>query len=235
LSFKIINGDCLVEMRKMPDNSVDAIVTDPPYGLSSQSQADIVEALTAWLSGKEYVHSKAGFMGKEWDSFTPSPMVFAEMLRVLKPGGHLLCFAGCRTQDLMGIAIRLAGFEIRDCLQYVFGSGFPKSHNISIAIDKEQGNEREKIGEKKITGNKPERINFGANDRSDGKGMGFRPELVSITSPASPESAQWEGFGTALKPSVNFGRYAASQYRSQPLQRTYCAGGRGGSILTGAG
>jgi len=103
-------GDCMESLRKMPDNSVDSIVTDPPYGLS--------------------------FMGKKWDYDVPSVEIWAECLRVLKPGGHLLAFAGTRTQHRMAVRIEDAGFEIRDMIAWVYGSGFPKSMDVSKAIDK---------------------------------------------------------------------------------------------------
>lgn len=108
--FAIYRGDCIEAMRAMPDNSVDAIVTDPPYGLS--------------------------FMGKKWDYDVPAVEVWAECLRVLKPGGHLLAFAGTRTQHRMAVRIEDAGFEIRDMIAWVYGSGFPKSLDVSKAIDK---------------------------------------------------------------------------------------------------
>lgn len=119
--FDVMNADCLDALRNMPDCSVDAIVTDPPYGLSQHSSTDIQKALTSWLAGDEYKHGKAGFMGKSWDSFVPSPSVWRECFRVLKHGGHILCFAGSRTQDLMSIALRLAGFECRDTVMWVYG------------------------------------------------------------------------------------------------------------------
>jgi DNA modification methylase len=103
-------GDCLDAMRGMADNSIDAIVTDPPYGLS--------------------------FMGKKWDYDVPSVEIWAECLRVLKPGGHLLAFAGTRTQHRMAVRIEDAGFEIRDMIAWVYGSGFPKSMDVSKAIDR---------------------------------------------------------------------------------------------------
>jgi DNA modification methylase len=102
--FTLHHGDCLDALRLMPDCSVDAIVTDPPYGLS--------------------------FMGKKWDYDVPSVDVWAECLRVLKPGGHLLAFAGTRTQHRMAVRIEDAGFEIRDMIAWVYGSGFPKSLNL---------------------------------------------------------------------------------------------------------
>lgn len=129
--IELHNKDCLELMQSLPDNSIDAVVTDPPYGMSQHSQQDIVAALTAWLTGEEYVHGKGGFMGKTWDSFVPSPTVWREVLRVLKPGGHILCAASSRTSDLMGISLRLGGFEIRDTIEYLYGSGFPKSLNIN--------------------------------------------------------------------------------------------------------
>lgn len=138
VSATIHHGDCREVMRTMPAESVHAICTDPPYGLSEHSEADVIECLRAWLDGKEYEPKKRGFMGKAWDGWVPGPTYWREAYRVLKPGGHLVAFAGTRTSDLMGIAIRLAGFEIRDTPQFfwTFGSGFPKSHNVSKAIDK---------------------------------------------------------------------------------------------------
>lgn len=177
-------------MQSLPDNSIDAVVTDPPYGMSQHSQQDIVAALTAWLTGEEYLHGKGGFMGKTWDSFVPSPTVWREVLRVLKPGGHILCAASSRTSDLMGISLRLAGFEIRDTIEWIYGSGFPKSLNISKAIDKATGAEREVV-----------ETRTGRERKDDGTviGLGHRGN-ISITAPATESAKQWEGFGTALKP-----------------------------------
>ena len=115
--IKLIHGDCLEELKKLEENSIDSIVTDPPYGLE--------------------------FMGKEWDKGVPGVHFWQEMIRVLKPGGHLLSFGGSRTYHRMATAIEDAGFEIRDQIMWVYGSGFPKSHNIGKAVDKLQGNERE--------------------------------------------------------------------------------------------
>jgi len=112
-STEIHNGDCLEVLRTLPDSSVDACVTDPPYGLA--------------------------FMGKKWDYDVPSSEVWQECLRVLKPGGHLLAFAGTRTQHRMAVRIEDAGFEIRDMIAWVYGSGFPKSLDVSKAIDKVNG------------------------------------------------------------------------------------------------
>ncbi len=120
-NWTLYEGDCWEVMRELPDNSVDAIVTDPPYGLSREP--DIEEVLCHWLAGDDYYCRGGGFMGETWDSFVPGPTVWREVCRVVKPGGHILCFAGTRTVDLMGISLRLGGFEIRDCLQWLYGSG----------------------------------------------------------------------------------------------------------------
>ena len=139
--MKIIHGDCLEELKRLEDNSVDAVITDPPYGLSNTKPVQVAEILGRWVNGDtDHVPEKrGGFMGKDWDSFVPPPAVWQECMRVLKPGGHMAVFAGARTQDLMGLSIRLAGFEIRDTLGWIYGSGFPKSMDISKAIDKGQG------------------------------------------------------------------------------------------------
>jgi site-specific DNA-methyltransferase (adenine-specific) len=174
-------GDCIEVMGKMPEASVDAIVTDPPYGLE--------------------------FMGREWDGFG-TPIGFQtwteawarEALRVLKPGGHLLAFAGTRTYHRMVCGVEDAGFEIRDAIAWMYGSGFPKSLDVSKAIDKAAGVERtEIIGETYRVPNaravNPHFINA-AGRRGD--------EPVEIdyaaTAPATPEAAAWNGWGTALKP-----------------------------------
>src|ERR1017187_2920305 len=124
---KLYNCDNLEGMKLLPSNSIDCCVTDPPYEL--------------------------GFMGKKWDSTGISYSVdfWSEVLRVLKPGGHLLAFGGTRTYHRMACAIEDAGFEIRDQIQWLYGSGFPKSLNIGISISKLNGEEREILGEKEGT------------------------------------------------------------------------------------
>ena len=136
---KVIQGDCLEVLREMEDNSVDAVVCDPPYGLSNTNPELIADTIAKWVGGdRGHVPTGRGFMGKSWDAFVPPPAVWDECLRVLKPGGHMVVFAGSRTQDLMGLSIRLAGFEIRDSVAWLYGSGFPKSHNVG----KSTGDER---------------------------------------------------------------------------------------------
>jgi len=194
---KIYCMDCREGMKLLPDNSVDAVVTDPPYFLINDS-------------GK-------GFMGKEWDSV---PKVkeksnlslmqqfhyewAKEALRVLKPGGHLLSFGGTRTYHRMACAIEDAGFEIRNQIMWVFGQGFPKSLSIGKAIDKAAGMER-KVLEKIKTPWKTENIGKGVSlqssineDFTDHEDDGYR--YSEVTEPATPEAKRWEGFGTHLKP-----------------------------------
>ena len=117
MNIKLLNGDCLEQMKQLPDNSVDSIVTDPPYGIS--------------------------FMAKKWDYDVPKVEVWKEAMRVLKPGGHALIACGTRTQHRMVVNIEDAGFEIRDVVSWIYGSGFPKSLNIRKAIDKTAGLEIE--------------------------------------------------------------------------------------------
>ena len=135
------HGDCLDVLATLPDASVDAVVTDPPYGLANTDPAHVAETITRWVNGeRDYLPGGRGFMGKAWDAFVPPAAVWDECLRVLKPGGHVLTFAGSRTVDLMTMGLRLAGFDIRDSLAWLYGSGFPKSMDVSKAIDKAGGN-----------------------------------------------------------------------------------------------
>jgi site-specific DNA-methyltransferase (adenine-specific) len=138
-------------------------------------------------------------MGKRWDYDVPSVEVWAECLRVLKHGGHLLAFAGTRTQHRMAVRIEDAGFEIRDMIAWVYGSGFPKSLDVSKAIDKAAGAEREVVGSKVTGGIKRARPN-NAEGFSNPYTVG--QTAVPVTTPATPEAKQWEGWGTALKPAL---------------------------------
>ena len=144
--MNVIHGDCLEELKKLEDNSIDAVVCDPPYGLSNTKPAQVADVLKAWVTGdaEAATTTKGGFMNASWDSFVPPPAVWEECMRVLKPGGHMAVFAGARTQDLMGLSIRLAGFEIRDTLGWVYGSGMPKSLDVSKAIDRSNGENRKR-------------------------------------------------------------------------------------------
>src|SRR5690554_3770083 len=191
---KIHHGNNIEVLKQYPDNYFDSIVTDPPYGLGKEPSA--VDVLSSWLkSGYHEVKGK-GFMGKEWDAFVPQPNFWKEIYRVLKPGGYVLSFAGTRTYDWMVMAVRLAGFEIRDMIAWLYGSGFPKSHDISKAIDKRLGAEREVVGENKNIKNRKlrniETMNVGAGAGNN----------ANITIPSTDEAKQWEGWGTALKPAL---------------------------------
>jgi len=136
-SVVVYYGDSREVLKGIPDASVDAVVTDPPYGLSEKTPdaALVARVLTAWLAGQEVEVGGAGFMGKAWDAFVPGPAVWRECFRVLKPGGHLVAFFGTRTYDLGALAVRLAGFEVRDMLAWLYGTGFPKSFDVAKGID----------------------------------------------------------------------------------------------------
>jgi site-specific DNA-methyltransferase (adenine-specific) len=139
MKYELHSGDSQEVLQGLEGDSIDSVVTDPPYGLSGHEQQDVIDCLSAWIAGGTYKTEKKGFMGKTWDSWVPGPEVWREVYRVLKPGGYVLAFAGTRTMDLMAIALRLAGFEYRDTVMWVYGSGFPKSHNIANDIDKLMG------------------------------------------------------------------------------------------------
>ena len=166
----IHHGDCIETMNAMPPESVDAIVCDPPYGLSNTTPAQVADTITKWAGGdRGHVPTGRGFMGKSWDAFVPPPAVWDECMRVLKPGGHMVVFAGSRTHDLMGLSIRLAGFEMRDSLAWLYGSGFPKSHDVGKAIDKLAGAEREVIGSRHVS------TKGSITSRAAQAGHGYRP------------------------------------------------------------
>ena len=158
-------GDVLAVLRELPDNEFDGLLCDPPYGLS--------------------------FMGKRWDYDVPSVDVWRECMRVLKPGAPLIAFFGTRTYHRGVVAIEDAGFEIRDCLSWMYGSGFPKSHDVSKAIDKAEGAEREIVGQahRKATGR-----------MAQGEGGYAFAEDYALTAPATAAARLWAGYGTALKP-----------------------------------
>jgi len=167
--YQLHLGDCLTVMRGMADCSVDAVVTDPPYGL--------------------------GFMGKSWDKAVPGPEFFEAMLRVAKPGAHIVAFGGTRLFHRMTCAIEDAGWEIRDCLMWLHGQGFPKSLDVSKAIDKAAGAEREVLSTYRAA------VQSGAtgglnSSKADANGVTY----AQVTAPATDAAKQWQGWGTALKP-----------------------------------
>jgi site-specific DNA-methyltransferase (adenine-specific) len=162
-------ADCVEVLRDLDENSIDACVTDPPYGI--------------------------GFMGQGWDSALPGPPFAAELFRVLKPGAHGLLFAANRTIHRLAVMLEDAGFEVRDQIGWLTYQGFPKSHDVSKAIDKKAGAKRRVIGTKRsgiANPNEPARHTIGASSSID----------VDITAPATPAAKQWEGWGTAVKPAI---------------------------------
>lgn len=189
----IMFGNALERLKELPDNSVDSIVTDPPYGLSDNKH--VADTIVKWVNGeRDFIPDGKGFMGKSWDAFVPPPAIWDECFRVLKPGGHLLSFFGTRTQDIGTLAIRLAGFEIRDSIAWLYGSGFPKSLDISKAIYKQAGAEREVVGKGSRTANESW---LGIVKKGEtGLGLGE----WDITAPATEQAKQYAGWGTALKP-----------------------------------
>lgn len=130
----IIQGDCKHVLKNFPAESFDALVTDPPYGFNKQP--DLAEVFGHWIKGDDYEATGSGFMGKTWDSFVPGPATWREVFRVLKPGAYGAVFAGSRTAYLMAASLRLAGFEVVDQLFWLYGSGFPKSLDVSQEVDK---------------------------------------------------------------------------------------------------
>ncbi len=177
MTVRLLHGDCRDVLKTLPDASVDSIVTDPPYELTS---------------GKKGGTGAGGFMGMAWDSTGVAfdAATWFECLRVLKPGGHMLAFSGTRTYHRMVCAIEDAGFEIRDQIGWLFGSGFPKSLDVSKAIDAKLGATRDltKAGEVKRAG-------YGGDwDTGSSSSRPRRDE------PATDEARQWQGWGTALKP-----------------------------------
>jgi site-specific DNA-methyltransferase (adenine-specific) len=206
---KVFNEDCLNVLREMPSNSVDSIVSDPPYGIS--------------------------FMAKKWDYDVPSVEVWKEALRVLKPGGHALIACGTRTQHRMVCNIEDAGFEIRDVVSWIYGSGFPKSHNIGKAVDKLQGNEREDLGMQSTHINRPKTDKWDKSAQ-DMKHSKFKVEgaktgggLQHITKGNSP----YEGWGTALKPACEFFTLCRKPLSEKTVAANVLKWGTGGINIDG--
>lgn len=165
--YRILEGDCIQKMKELESCSIDAIVTDPPYGI--------------------------GFMNKKWDCSVPGLDWARECLRVLKPGGYIIAFSSTRTVHRLGVAIEDAGFEIRDTINWCYFSGFPKSHDISKAIDREAGAVRKVVGvDQSIARSDKKSIVYS-------KHQGQRGE---ITIPATKDAQKWQGYGTALKPAI---------------------------------
>lgn len=210
--IEVYLGDCVEVMKQFSCHCVTAIVTDFPYGIGFMNRGWDKPTGKEWgyfpgsgnrLTSEESLNYQYAVM--EWTT---------EMLRVLKPGGFLLGFGGTRTFHRLTCGIEDAGFEIRDCIMWMYGSGFPKSHNISKAIDKELGKEREVIGKRKHPTLKD--VSKIEEQVSAAHGDNKWAREWDLTAPASPEAVIWEGYGTALKPA-----YEPILVAMKPLDGTF--------------
>jgi site-specific DNA-methyltransferase (adenine-specific) len=201
--MKILNGNNLELLKSLPDNSIDAVVTDPPYGLGKEPNAELL--MQDWIAKGYHEVKGSGFMGKEWDAFVPQPIFWKEIYRVLKHGGHVVSFFGTRTYDWGVMAMRFAGFEVRDCLQWLYGSGFPKSYNIAKGIEGKIVNGSASWNDwKKLDGEK-EQVNWGYSKQQAEQGYredysDANKERVGKVNYQSEEAKFWDGWGSALKP-----------------------------------
>jgi site-specific DNA-methyltransferase (adenine-specific) len=204
--MKLLNGDCLEELKKLPDNSIDSMVTDPPYGLK--------------------------FMGKKWDYDVPRVEVWAEALRVLKPGGHALVACGTRTQHRMAVNLEDAGFEIRDLIAWLYGSGFPKNLSVGKAVDKLQGNERDVVGEKRTPDGKK-----WSERRPKGDITGYQgnreQQKESTQNLETKGNSEWEGWGTALKPAMELWTLCRKPLEQKTIAENVLKWGTGGICIDG--
>ena len=166
MTWKIHRADINTVLMPMESDQFDAVLCDPPYGLS--------------------------FMGKGWDGTVPDATVWHRIARVMKPGAHLLAFGGPRTYHHLAMAIERGGFTVRDCLMWLYASGFPKSLDVSKAVDRVAGVEREVIGSRPTS--RGDGTTFGPGD------CGLNAESIEYTAPATPLAIQFNGYGTALKP-----------------------------------
>ena len=189
----VFHGDCLDVMPMLPSESVDAVVTDPPYGLTEIDEDKTRLAINAWIrdGNDSFVPDGKGFMGKRWDQFVPPPAAWREALRLVRPGGYLLCFAGSRTLDLMTLSIRLGGFDVLGTMEWAYGQGMPKSMDVAKGIDKRSGFVGEVVGTEEVdTGMQGGKLHTG------------RPKNVVTRDvrALSPEATAWAGWFTSLKP-----------------------------------
>jgi DNA modification methylase len=219
MSWTIHHGDCREVMATLDAESVDSIVCDPPYGLSfmgkewdSFKPGDIAMRRNPAMDAVNAGASRQGGRQRACSDYQKRQRrdmlafqeamesVFLEALRVAKPGAHLLAFGGTRTYHRLACAIEDAGWEIRDCVMWVYGSGFPKSHDVSKAIDKAAGAEREVVGISSVTGARQSRTMDDGNKGTRRTYQNDEPVVNNITAPATDAARQWSGWGTALKP-----------------------------------
>lgn len=199
MTATLFTGDCLDVLRTLPPCSVHAVVTDPPYGLSPDKRARTWDDIEAG-------RARGGFMGAAWDYAVPGVEWSREVLRVLKPGGFIVAFSSTRTVHRLACALEDAGAQILDQLNWIYYSGFPKSLDAALAIDKHLGATREKVGEK-WTGN-----------ARTGVGWNSGGHAVDVTAPGSEEARKWSGYGSGLKPA-----HEPAIIARKPLEGTYAA------------
>jgi site-specific DNA-methyltransferase (adenine-specific) len=242
----LFHADCRDALRVLPDNSLDSCCTDPPYALVSVVKRFGSMGAAPAKGNEAYMRASAGFMGKTWDTGETAMSVefWAEVFRVLKPGAFVAAFGASRGYHRMACAIEDAGFEIRDSLMWCYGTGFPKSQDVSKFIDKELGAERE------ITGSEKVRDIRNGHGRTQGEGIHasgrdgpvyMQRQIADI--PATAAAREFDGFGTALKPAfepivlarkplsegtvaANVLRWRASRCPKAQLPQTCCAGER---------
>lgn len=194
----VYQGDNMEVLKTFADNSIDAIVTDPPYGLGKEP--DIVQVMKSWIDHGYHEVKGGGFMGKKWDAFVPQPILWKEVYRVMKPGAYALVACGTRTQDWMTASLRFAGFSVKNVVVWIYGTGFSKSTNVGKQIDKLTGSNREVIGTTEINGM--------ANLTKARVQQGFRKNLTIANAMDEIEitrgNSDYEGYGTGLKPAVEF-------------------------------
>jgi site-specific DNA-methyltransferase (adenine-specific) len=201
LEITLYHADAVEKLRQLPDNSVDSLIVDPPYGLSDFDVEHIIACLKKWLNGEAYSHKSKGFMGADWDHWVPGPELWREVIRVLKPGAFSAVFAGTRTVDLMGISLRLGGFDVCDELMWIRGQGFPHGPNVGKLLDAHFGATREVVAYDASRARPNRLYESGAmgNIGGNGKVSDRTDNGATITAPATREAAQWEGFSTELK------------------------------------
>ncbi|UXF50252.1 hypothetical protein 7865G3C9_3 [Haloquadratum phage sp.] len=207
MTNQIYTGDCFEKLPALDENSVHAIVTDPPYGLA--------------------------FMGRSWDDFEPKEYQAwcekwaTECLRVLKPGGHLLAFSGNRTHHRLMSGIEDAGYEIRDTITWHYGSGFPKALDVSKSIDKQADADREVVETVRKTHISTSNTNDGWSRPSHKNKDGEAKKTMDITQPATEQAEQWDGFKSALKPATEFVCVARSPLAEDTIAENVVAHGTG--------
>ncbi len=215
IAVRVLRGDMRDALRVFEADRFHAVVTDPPYGLSEPLSGDDAAAVLAqWILEGQYHRTKGrkkpaapgfdatigprltggGFMGAGWDAFVPSPTQWAEVYRVLRPGGYALVFAGTRTAGWMAVSLMLAGFEVLDQIDWLYGEGFPKGGDVSKRIDKAAGAEREVVGQREVAADRCPAVGRQAVE------AGASTYMLPVTAPATDEAAQWEDWSTTLKP-----------------------------------